>query len=423
MSTTIKFPYKDTCLSECHLPQERLSMIYEMEPVTPLVDLKVAVINAMANPIGTASLKEIASHGKKAAVIVDDLSRPTPAALIIPFVIEELLSAGIAKQDIVIIMALGSHRRMTEKEIIAKIGGEIAREYRVINSRFWDPDHLCLVGTSGDGVKIFIEEEVAKADIKIGIGSIVPHAAVGWSGGGKILYPGVAGKETVAHFHFTHGLTEENMTGREECIVRTCMESWVDIVGLDFIVNSILTPDNQVYKIVAGHYRQAQRKGVQLARKVYSKKIIEKTDLVIAVSYTHDMDFWQGTKGIYSGEPLVKDGGTLLLISPCYEGLGLHKDFPARIGADDNAEIMKKILKGILPMPADPLPYPPGAMLARLRKRIHCSVVSPGLTAGQLGKAGYEKFSDIQSAVDTLLKRYPAGKVALVMRSDLTFYE
>ena len=86
---------------------------------------------------------------------------------------------------------------------------------------------------------------------------------------------------------------------------------------------------------------------MQLARKVYSKKIIEKTDLVIAVSYTHDMDFWQGTKGIYSGEPLVKDGGTLLLISPCYEGLGLHKDFPDRIGADDNREIMEKILKGM----------------------------------------------------------------------------
>ena len=112
----------------------------------------------------------------------------------------------------------------------------------MFNSRFDDPDHLVNVGKSEDGVTILIDEEVINADIKIGIGSIVPHAALGWSGGGKIIYPGVAGKETVMHFHYTHGLTEANLTGQEETVVRTRMEDWVQHVGLDFIVNCVLTP-------------------------------------------------------------------------------------------------------------------------------------------------------------------------------------
>ncbi|MBN2551794.1 MAG: DUF2088 domain-containing protein, partial [Spirochaetales bacterium] len=270
---------------------------------------------------------------------------------------------------------------------------------------------------------IFIEEEVLRARLRIGIGSIVPHAAVGWSGGGKIIYPGVAGKETVTQFHFTHGLTEQNMTGRDECVVRTRMERWVDIVGLQFVVNCILTPENGVYRVVAGHYVAAQREGVKLAHQVYSRDIEERTDIAVAVSYFHDIDFWQATKGIYSGERLVRDGGTLLLLTPCPEGLGVHREFPLRIGRDDNRQLLEQLLAGHTRMPEDPLPIPPGAMLSRLRKRIGCAVVSPGLEEQEMRLAGYESFPDAQSGLDALMKRYPHSRVNFLMHSDLNFRE
>lgn len=422
-TVTVRFPYAEAPLRCCSVPRERLGRIYEMNSVPPAADLSAEILSALARPIGTPALRELAEPGCKVVLLVDDLTRPTPAHAIVPVVLDELAAAGVEKRDISIVMALGSHRQMSGREIAAKLGRRVAEEYRVINSRFYDPSHLVHIGNSEDGVRIFIDEEVVRARLRIGIGSIVPHAAVGWSGGGKIIYPGVAGKETVTQFHFTHGLTEENMTGRDECIVRSRMERWVDIVGLEFIVNCILTPDNRVYRVVAGHYIDAQREGVKLAHRVYSAEIEERTDIVVAASYFHDIDFWQATKGIYSGERLVRDGGTLLLLSPCPEGLGVHTEFPLRIGRDDNRELLEKLLSGQKSMPEDPLPIPPGAMLSALRKRISCAVVSPGLRPEDMRLAGYESFPNAQSGLDALMKRYPDSKINFLMHSDLNFRE
>lgn len=194
-------------------------------------------------------------------MIVDDMTRSTPVSQILPLVLEDLAGAKVRSNQIVIVIALGSHRVMTNGEISERLGEQIIRNYRVLNSCFCQPNHLVNLGPTEDGRRVLIDEEVAAADFKIGIGSIVPHGATGWSGGAKIIFPGGAGEETVMQFHFLHGLREENMTGREECPVRLRLESWVEKVGLDFIINAILTPDDQVYRIVAGHYRDAHRKG------------------------------------------------------------------------------------------------------------------------------------------------------------------
>jgi nickel-dependent lactate racemase len=420
---TVRFPYMQQPLRSCSIPRERLGRIYQMKELPPTAELYAEIRSALGRPIGAPALREIARPGDTVALLVDDLTRPTPAHAVLPVVIAELLAAGIRKEDVSIVIALGSHRPMSGREIAAKVGRAVAEEHRVINSRFSDPSHLVHIGDSEDGVRIFIEEEVLRARLRIGIGSIVPHAAVGWSGGGKIIYPGVAGKETVTQFHFTHGLTEQNLTGRDECIVRSRMERWVDIVGLQFIVNCILTPGSDVYRVVAGHYIDAHREGVKLAQQVYSQDIEERTDIAVAVSYFHDIDFWQATKGIYAGERLVRDGGTLLLLTPCPEGLGVHREFPLRIGRDDNRRLLEQLLSGARPMPEDPIPVAPGAMLSRLRKRIGCGVVSPGLRPEDVRLAGYESFPDAQSGLDALMKRYPDSRINFLMHSDVNFRE
>lgn len=414
-------PYSLPALAACRIPRGRLSAVYRMAEVAPAADLGGAILAALEHPIGTPRLAELARGKKRVVLLVDDVTRPTPAARILPVILDQLRRQGVAPGQISIVAALGSHRPMSEAELRAKVGAEVFDSHRVLNSRFDDPRHLRYIGTSEDGVPIHIDQEVAGADLKIGIGGIVPHGAVGWSGGGKIVYPGVAGKETVMFFHFSHGLTEENMTGRDECPVRLQMERWVEPVGLDFVVNCVLTPEDQVATVVAGHYREAQRRGAGFARQVYSRRIREKVDVVVSAGYPHDLDFWQAAKGIYGPEALVKDGGTLVLVSPCSEGVGNHPEFLPLIGREDNRTRLLDILQGRAGAPADPLPLAPAAMMARMRRRFRCVVVSPGVSREELAQGSYEKMEDVQSAVEASLARYPHGRVAVCLRSDLTF--
>lgn len=420
-STFIELPYADPSISGIRVPTRLLRDVYRLPKVAPIGDLDEAIKFAVRNPIGTMELRHLVRPDQRIAIIVDDMTRPTPVSKILPVILEELESSGVAKDSISIVVALGSHREMTKAEIRAKIGDEIAEGYRVSQSHFDDPEQLVLVGKSEDGVEIYIDKEVALADIKIGVGSIVPHGAVGWSGGGKIIYPGVAGKTTVTQFHFTHGLTEANLTGMDETIVRTRMEKWVEIVGLHFIVNCVLTPESEVFHVVAGHYVAAHREGIKFAHQVYVQPFEKQSDIVVSISHPHDPDFWQAGKGFYCAESLVKDGGSILVATPCPEGLGLHDSYPERIGKEDNVAIIKAILRGETPMPRDPLPLAPAAMMARIRKRIHLHIASPGLSREMMGKAGIVTHPSVQEGLDFLLDQKKDATVSVVLSAELCF--
>ncbi|MBN2552858.1 MAG: DUF2088 domain-containing protein, partial [Spirochaetales bacterium] len=128
---TVRFPYSEQPLSRCRLPRERLGRIYDMRPVQPAADLSAEIRDALEHPIGCPPLRETAGAGDTVALLVDDLTRPTPAHAILPVVIAELLAAGVRKKDISIVIALGSHRPMSDKEIAAKVGCSIVEEHRV----------------------------------------------------------------------------------------------------------------------------------------------------------------------------------------------------------------------------------------------------------------------------------------------------
>ena len=159
------------------------------------------VENAIDNPIGGRKLEEIVREGKRIAIIIDDGSRPTPQARILPVLLRKLEAYGKKPEEITIVVALGSHRYMTEKELEERVGSDVYRKYRVINSEFRKPEGLVYVGDTPEGAPIMATKAVMDADIHIGIGCLVPHPVMGWGGGGKILYPGIAGEKTVAYFH------------------------------------------------------------------------------------------------------------------------------------------------------------------------------------------------------------------------------
>lgn len=412
-SDEIGFSVPDECLREILEPQE----IQKAENVEDLVN------QAIDNPIGSGKLHEIIKPWHKVNILCDDISRPTPADKILPILTQKLRETGVERNNIKIVMALGSHRYMTKNEMIKKVGVDIYNEYKVVNSEFRNNDDLVDLGLAPDGTRVFASKTAMDSDIRIGIGNIVPHPVAGWAGGAKILYPGIAGEYTVSRFHLLGGLANENLFGADDCYIRLGMEKWADTIGLHFIINTILTSDFGIYKVVAGHYVKAHRKGVEYAKEVWGRKAGEKVDIMIVSSFPADQDFWQSGKGFYSAEHGLKEkGGTIILVSPNYEGIGPHKEFARVVGMDDPEKLLLKLMNNE-EADMDPLALSIGTAVAKVRKRRELVVVTDGMTREEieLCKMKYYSTKDIQKAIDDAIGKYNNPSVSVITHGGELF--
>lgn len=398
------------------VPEENFCEILSPKEVAPADDIEAEIEKAIDNPIGTGKLGEILKPGQTVNIICDDMSRPTPVFKILPVVTRKLLQAGIKKNDIKIVVALGSHRYMTKDEIISKVGQGIYDEYRVVNSEFRNGDDLADYGLAPDGTRVFVSRTAVDSDVRIGIGNIVPHPTMGWAGGGKILYPGVAGEKTVMQFHMLGGLADDNYFGMDDCPIRLNVEKWVDTIGLHFIINTILTSNFDIYKVVAGDYIKAHRKGVEYAKEVIGRKIKEKVEIMVVSSYPADQDFWQSGKGYYSAEHgLIEKGGTMILVSPNYEGMGPHPDYARFTGMDNAEEHLIRFREGRAEYD-DPLGLSVGAAVSKMRKRRELIMVSDGLTKEEADVCKIKLYPrrEIQKALDEAIAKYDNPGVSVI---------
>lgn len=417
MKVTIPYGNKEINFD---IPDKYLYTIYSPNNVKEANDLTKEIENAINNPVGSPGLKDIVFEGCSVSILCDDNTRPTPAWLILEILIPKLLEYGVKKEKIKILMALGTHRYMTEEEMIKKVGLHIYKNYKVINSEFKDKKRIMNLGKAPDGVEIWACKDAMESDIRIGLGNIVPHPVSGWSGGGKIMCPGIAGEETVAKFHFQHGLAGINMFGMENCPVRIKMEKWVDKVGLHFIINTVLAPEKKIFKIVAGHFIAAQREGVKFGKILFGKKISEKSDIVIVSSCPADIDFWQGTKGVFCGEHILNDGGTLLLVTPCYEGVGPHEEYIYQIGNNSAEEVLRRVEKGEK-IEGDPIALAIGTTISRIRKRIKLALVSDGITKEEAKIAKFEYYENVQQAINNTIRQYTNPKISVITHGGELF--
>jgi len=417
MKVTIPYGNKEINFD---IPDKYLYTIYSPNNVKEANDLTKEIENAINNPVGSPGLKDIVFEGCSVSILCDDNTRPTPAWLILEILIPKLLEYGVKKEKIKILMALGTHRYMTEEEMIKKVGLHIYKNYKVTNSEFKDKKRLMNLGKAPDGVEIWACKDAMESDIRIGLGNIVPHPVVGWSGGGKIICPGIAGEETIEKFHFQQGLAGINMFGMENCPVRIKMEKLVDKVGLHFIINTVLAPEKKIFKIVAGHFIAAQREGVKFGKILFGKKISEKSDIVIVSSCPADIDFWQGTKGVFCGEHILNDGGTLLLVTPCYEGVGPHEEYIYQIGNNNAEEVLRRAEKGEK-IEGDPIALAIGTTISRIRKRIKLALVSDGITKEEAKIAKFEYYENVQQAINNTIRQYTNPKISVITHGGELF--
>ncbi len=297
-----------------------------MSVLLPPEDITVPNANeeikrAMQNPIGSDRLKNIVKKGEKIAIITSDITRPCPSYVMLPSVLEELEEAGIEKKDIVIIFALGTHRKHTMEEIETLVGKEIAENYSCIDS---DINNCIEVGTSSTGTPFDVFAPVVQADKRICLGNIEYHYFAGYSGGDKAIIPGVATPRCIQANHRMM-IEPKACTGNiDDNPVRADIEELEKYLSVDFILNVILGSKKEVLKAVAGDHIKAHREGCKFLDTLYKFPLEKAADIVVvsAGGFPKDINMYQAQKALDNARYAVKEGGVIILVASCYELYG-----------------------------------------------------------------------------------------------------
>jgi lactate racemase len=316
----ISFPYPK--VNSLDVPDENLLGIFS--PSTVKVDKpdEEIIDEAFAHPIGSDTLPQMLKGRKKVLIVVDDYTRTTPVQKILPRLISELEEAGVKKSGVKIMVALGTHRSMTEEEMQKKFGRDISKRYPILNHPWWDSSQLTYFGETEKGTPIFVNRIIKEVDFIIGIGQIVPHRVSGFSGGGNIIQPGICGEETTGKTHWLSAQFKgREILGKIDNPVKEEIEEVAQRVGLKWIINTIQDGSGRLIEVVTGNPIQAYRTGAKRSFEIYQSKLPQEADIVIADSHPYDSDLWLAAKGIYASELAVKQGGVVILITLCQEGV------------------------------------------------------------------------------------------------------
>ena len=283
---------------------------------------------AFANPIGTKPIRELARGKSEVAILFDDMSRPTRVAEIVPYVLEELGAAGIRDDSVRFIAALGTHGALTRVDFAKKLGEAVLGRFPVYNHNPYE--NCTFVGNTSRGTPLAINSEFMGCDLKIGIGSILPHPLTGFNGGGKIILPGVAAIDSIAYNHGT--LTAEAMVrgedigtwiGKfEENELRLDTAEAARMAGLDIKIDAVINGRGETTALFVGDPTSAHIEGVKLAREVYATQPIEGQDIAVLNTYSKGSEAFLALP--LSSRLLQGGAGDLVLIANAPEGQVTH---------------------------------------------------------------------------------------------------
>jgi len=300
--------------------------------------------NALENPIGTKRLKDIVKPGEKIAVITSDLTRPMPTWKVMPQLLDELYAGGVKREDITLVFALGSHRKQTQEEQKHLAGDRAWAEIKCVDS---DPNNCVHVGETSGGTPVDIDRTVIEADKRICIGNIEYHYFAGYSGGAKAIMPGVSTREAIQANHSRMIQPEAHAGKLDGNPIREDIEEACAKVGVDFILNVVLTPQKEIIKAVAGDIKQAHRAGCAFLDTLYRKHIPERADIVLVSQggSPKDLNLYQTQKALDNSKHAVKNGGVIILIGSCKEGLGEKTFEEWLINAKTSHSLIERIHK------------------------------------------------------------------------------
>jgi nickel-dependent lactate racemase len=370
---------------------------------------------ALENPIGTPRLREIARGKKSAVIVVNDITRPTATYRLLPPLLAELRDAGIGDDQVLFLVATGTHRDNTPEELKGMLGKEIVERFRVLNHHCQDESIMVDLGKTRSGIPVVINRLFLEAEMKILTASIAPHQAAGFSGGRKSLLPGLASITTLRQHHGYSCRPDKPAMGWVEgnMFHESALEA-AKMAGTDFILNTVQNHHKAITDVVAGDVEKAWLEGVRISRQIFEVRVPHTVEIVITTpgGYPKDIDLYQSQKSMAAAEMVVKEGGTVILPAECKDGIGARGFYDWMAAASCPQDVIDRFIKE---------GYSIGSskawLFSRCLKRAEVIVVTKCIDDQTLEKMFAKRADTIEEAIRMALARHGEKAQIVLMRN------
>lgn len=408
MSVTV--PYGDKVM-DITIPEDRLLGVLKAGSPEP-GDEAGLLREAVASPLGSGALSSFAAAGDRVLVLVNDATRPTPTARML-----EAFKGEMAGWDLSFLVATGSHRAPTEEECRGIFGGlwDQSREKVVIHDAR-DASRLCRVGRTSAGTEVILNRLAVEASKILVLSSVEAHYFAGYTGGRKIMLPGIAALKTIEQNHRLAMSPLAQALSLEGNPVHRDMDEALGFMSgtAIFAVLAVMDREQKICSVAAGDIRAAFDAAAVNVNELFAVPVPEKADIVAAVaSPPLDIDFYQAQKVVENGKLVLKQGGILIVISPCRAGVGNDAFLEVMRGAGSPRDVLEKVQNGYR------LGYHKAARLAEVATWADIWAVT-GVDDAIVETAFMKPFPDVQSALDAAFEARPAGKAWVLLDAAST---
>ena len=303
------------------VPEKNLIGVLRAKPAPAIASEEEEVRRALREPVGAPPLRQVVRPGEKIAVITSDITRPMPTRKVMPALLDELYAAGVKPEDITLVFALGSHRSQTDEERRRLAGERAWNEIRCVDC---DPDDCVHLGVTSAGTPVDITRVVAEADRRICLGNVEYHYFAGYSGGAKAIMPGCSTRAAIQSNHSMMVRAEAAAGNLKTNPVRRDIEEAAALCGIDYILNVVLGEHKEILRATAGDVTLAHRELCAFLDKIYLNELPQAADIVLVSQggAPKDLNLYQTQKALDNARHAVRQGGIIILIGSCREGLG-----------------------------------------------------------------------------------------------------
>ena len=400
----VKLAYGKTGL-EVELPDDRTTVV-EPSYLPGLPDAVGAIRTAVRDPVGGAEpLRKLARPGSAVAISVCDITRPMPSATVLPVLLRDL--SHLPDNDIVILVATGTHRANTDAELRRMLGDAIVDRYTVLNHNAFDDSILAHAGDTRDGTPIYLNRNWLEADLRITVGFVEPHFFAGFSGGPKMVAPGLAGFDTIMRLH------NAEMIGHPEARwgvmvgnpIHDAIREIAAQTGVDFALDVTINRDHRVTSVYAGEPTAVHRAASRFAKTISMQSVERPFEVVLTTNsgYPLDQNLYQAVKGMSAAAQVVRRGGTIIAAAECVDGIPDHGEYGRLLQSSSGPQ---DILDTV---------HSPGhnvhdqwqvQIQAQIQLKADVKLKSSYLTEEQVLSAHIEPIEDVEKAVNEELLRH-----------------